>query len=114
MDLKNLSTKHCLRVSREESPLAEGEVRMYLDQIPEWSVVEIDGIPRLERRFKFKDFKGALAFTNLIGEIAEEQDHHPLIQTEWGKVTVNWWTHVIKGLHLNDFIMAARTDGLYT
>ena len=68
----------------------------------------------MERTFKFKDFAEALSFTNKIGRIAEEEAHHPLILTEWGKVTVTWWTHKIKGLHHNDFIMAAKTDLLLT
>jgi 4a-hydroxytetrahydrobiopterin dehydratase len=112
MELKNLSTMHCARVNREESPLTEPEVRAYHAQISEWSIAIKDNIQRLERQFKFKNFSEALEFTNQVGAIAEEEDHHPLIHTEWGKVTVNWWTHVIKGLHQNDFIMAAKTDEL--
>jgi 4a-hydroxytetrahydrobiopterin dehydratase len=75
-------------------------------------VVTKDGIKRLERSFKFNDFAEALAFTNQVGELAEKQGHHPDILTEWGKVTISWWTHAIKGLHKNDFIMAAKTDRL--
>jgi 4a-hydroxytetrahydrobiopterin dehydratase len=62
---------------------------------------------------KFKNFSQALEFTNKIGAIAEEEDHHPLIITEYGRVTVDWWTHMIGGLHKNDFIMAAKTDEIY-
>ncbi len=76
-------------------------------------MVEEKDIPRLRRSFKFKDFAGALTFTQQVGEAAEQQNHHPVIRTEWGKVTVTWWTHKIKGLHQNDFIMAAKTDQLY-
>jgi 4a-hydroxytetrahydrobiopterin dehydratase len=79
-------------------------------QVPDWSVVERDGVPQLERVFKFPDFVQALAFTNRVGEIAEAEDHHPALLTEWGRVTVTWWTHTVRGLHRNDFIMAARTD----
>ena len=82
-------------------------------QIPEWMVREVDGMQRLERVFKFKDFAQSLEFTNRIGAIAEEEDHHPLIVLEWGKVTLQWWTHTIGGLHKNDFIMAAKSDQLY-
>jgi 4a-hydroxytetrahydrobiopterin dehydratase len=67
---------------------------------------------RLERAFKFKDFAEALAFTIKVGEIAEAEGHHPALLTEWGRVTVTWWTHKIRGLHRNDFIMAAKTDHL--
>ena len=59
-----------------------------------------------------KNFIEAMAFTNKIAMIAEKEDHHPLIVTEWGRVKVQWWTHKIKGLHKNDFIMAAKTDAL--
>jgi len=68
---------------------------------------------RLEKAFQFKDFRQALAFTNRIAQLANEADHHPAILTEWGKVTVTWWTHKIKGLHKNDFIMAAKTEQAY-
>lgn len=88
------------------------EINEYLPQIPKWKIVEIDGVNRLQRTFTFNDFKTALAFTNKVGEIAEQEDHHPAILTEWGKVTISWWSHKIKGLHVNDFIMAAKTDAL--
>ncbi len=78
--------------------------------IPGWQLVVRDGVPRLERIFKFKNYVRALEFTNEVAKIAEEQGHHPLIVLEWGRVTVQWWTHVVKGLHKNDFIMAAKTD----
>lgn len=75
--------------------------------------MDADGISHLERTFRFKNFAQALAFTNRVGELAESEGHHPLLQTEWGKVKVSWWTHVIRDLHQNDFIMAAKTDILY-
>ena len=62
--------------------------------------------------YLFKNFRHALAFTNAVGAIAEEVGHHPALLTEWGKVTVTWWSHEMRGLHRNDFIMAARTDVL--
>ncbi len=84
-----------------------------MPQVPEWQITEVDGEKRLERAFKFKNFAEAIAFTDKVGTTAEEEDHHPLIVTEWGRVTVQWWTHKIRGLHQNDFIMAAKTDHLY-
>ncbi len=71
---------------------------------------EGDGIKRLERAFRFKNFAEAVAFTNRFAKTAEEEGHHPAILTEWGKVTVTWWTHKIRGLHQNDFIVAAKTE----
>lgn len=67
----------------------------------------------LQRVYQFPDFQQAIAFANSIGEIAEAEGHHPALLTEWGKVTVTWWIHAIKGLHHNDFIMAAKTDEAY-
>ena len=67
-------------------------------------------MPRLERVFKLSNFAEALDLTNRIGALAEAQKHHPAILTEWGKVTVWWWTHKIRGLHRNDVVMAAKTD----
>jgi 4a-hydroxytetrahydrobiopterin dehydratase len=91
---------------------AEEMARM-LPEIPAWEVVEEKGVPQLRRTYDFSDFARALAFTNRVGAIAEEEGHHPAILTEWGRVTVRWWTHKIRGLHQNDFIMAAKTDDLY-
>jgi 4a-hydroxytetrahydrobiopterin dehydratase len=81
-----------------------------MPNIPDWSVIVVDGVMQLSREFDFRNFAQALAFTNRVGEIAEAEDHHPAILTEWGKVTVTWWSHKIRGLHKNDLIMAARTD----
>lgn len=93
-------------------PLTKAEISELLLQVSSWQILEFDSIPRLERVFKFKDFSDALAFANRVGGLAEEEDHHPLIVIEWGRVKIQWWTHVIKGLHQNDFIMAAKTDTL--
>jgi 4a-hydroxytetrahydrobiopterin dehydratase len=90
--------------------VTDEEMEEMKPQVPDWDVVERDGIPRLERVFTFPDFAAALAFTNRVGQLAEEAGHHPALLTEWGKVTVSWWTHKIRGLHRNDFILAARTD----
>lgn len=104
----------CTSCNGGQPTLTEVEIAQLSQQVPHWSIVEReDGIKRLERSFKFRDFAEALAFTNKVGKIAEDEDHHPDILTGWGKVTVTWWTHAIKGLHRNDFIMAAKTGELY-
>ena len=82
--------------------LTEAEIAELKVHVPHWQVKNVDGMNRLERVFKFKNF----------AQVAEEEDHHPLIITEWGRVTLQWWTHVIGGLHKNDFIMAAKADEL--
>lgn len=98
---------------RVGAPLATAEqIESFMPMIPSWEIVEVDGIKHLTRVFSFKDFGEALTFTDKVGAIAEEEGHHPALLTEWGKVTVSWWTHKIRGLHVNDFIMAAKTDDL--
>ena len=89
------------------------EIAALKPTVPAWSLVDRDGILRLERVFTFPDFAAALAFTNRVGALAEAEGHHPALLTEWGRVTVTWWTHKLGGLHRNDFIMAAKTDELY-
>ena len=108
-----LAQMQCIPCRGGQPPLSVDEIAELILQIPEWNLREQEGIKRLERQFKFSNFAQALAFTIELGSMAEAEDHHPAILTEWGKVTVNWWTHVIKGLHRNDFILAARTDNLF-
>jgi 4a-hydroxytetrahydrobiopterin dehydratase len=108
----HLTELKCVACRGGEPTVTDEEIRELHPQIPDWQIPERDGIKQLERTFKFKNFAEALRFTNQVGELAEEEDHHPRLVTEWGKVTVTWWTHKIKGLHQNDFIMAAKTDEL--
>lgn len=89
------------------------EIAEFQPQIPAWHIVTRDGVDQLERRYTFRNFVDALAFTVKVGLLAEREFHHPGLQTAWGEVTVTWWSHKIKGLHRNDFILAARTDRLY-
>jgi len=106
-------TKRKCEACRAGAPLvSDEEISKYKPGIPDWGILEIDGVKRLVRVFTFKNFKQALEFTNQVGVIAEQEGHHPAILTEWGKVTVSWWTHAVKGLHINDFIMASKTDAL--
>jgi 4a-hydroxytetrahydrobiopterin dehydratase len=100
----------CVPCQGGEPTLTDAEIARFRPMVSRWSLVEKDGIKRLERVFRFEDFGDALAFTDKVGAIAEAEGHHPALLTEWGRVTVTWWTHKIKGLHKNDFIMAAKTD----
>lgn len=106
----SLSKQQCEACRADAPRVNDDELAELMSQIPDWSGVVVDGMLQLHREFRFKNFRQALAFSNLVGELAEEEGHHPAILTEWGKVTVSWWTHKIAGLHKNDFIMAARTD----
>jgi 4a-hydroxytetrahydrobiopterin dehydratase len=101
-------------VCRADTPrIGEDELPRLMLEIPHWSAVVVDDVTQLSREYKFGNFAEAMAFSNRVGEIAEVEDHHPAILTEWGKVTITWWTHTIRGLHINDLIMAARTDLAY-
>ncbi len=110
MDVQTLAKMQCEVCRVGAPPVTDEEVAELQPLVPEWKIVQHNGYRQLERVFKFKDFAQALAFTNRVGAQAEAEGHHPSILTEWGRVTVTWWTHKIKNLHRNDFIMAARTD----
>ncbi len=111
--MEELIQDHCIPIKSDTPKLVEPEVARLIAQLPGWSVYEKDGEPRLEKTFKFENFKQAASFSAWIADEADKEDHHPAILTEWGKVTITWWTHRIKGLHRNDFIMAAKTERLY-
>jgi 4a-hydroxytetrahydrobiopterin dehydratase len=110
--MNELSNKECEACRIDSPQVTEEESQKLILEIPKWEVIKLDGINCLRRTYEFTNFIEAIAFTNKVGEISEEEGHHPAILTEWGKVTVTWWTHKIKGLHNNDFIMAAKTDQL--
>jgi len=110
--MSELAQMKCVACRGGVPTLTDEEISELQPDVPEWDVIEVEGVKRLERTFKLKNFIEAIAFTNKIAMTAEKEDHHPLIVTEWGRVKVQWWTHKIKGLHKNDFIMAAKTDKL--
>ena len=103
----------CVACRSDAPTVTEAEIAELQPLVSEWEIVEQDGIKKLTRVFRFGDFAEALAFTNTLGELAEQENHHPALLTEWGRTTVTWWTHKIKGLHRNDFVMAAKADELY-
>lgn len=106
-ELKDRACEPCLKGA---VPMSAIETERLMQQLPGWKIVMEDGVNRLQRTFTFPDFIQALAFTSRVGQLAEAEGHHPKLITEWGRVTVVWWTHSANGLHLNDFVMAARTD----
>jgi 4a-hydroxytetrahydrobiopterin dehydratase len=110
--MTTLSQQKCIPCHGGEAAISQAEIDTFQPQIPDWCQFEHRGEQRIERLYQVKDFKTALAFTNAIGDLAEAEAHHPAIVTEWGKVTVTWWTHTVGGLHLNDLIMAAKTDAI--
>jgi 4a-hydroxytetrahydrobiopterin dehydratase len=108
--MSELSEKECVPCKGVVPPL-KGQALAELQQKlgGGWNVVNEH---HLEKQFTFKDFREALAFTNRLGDLAEEQGHHPDIYLAWGKVKVTIWTHKIDGLTESDFVMAAKTEEL--
>jgi len=111
--MSSLDIMRCTPFRGGEQPLSRAEIDDYLPQVPNWKLERQNGFYRIERSFRFPDFTAALKFTNKIGELAEREGHHPSVLTEWGRVTVSLWTHKIRGLHRNDFVMAAKSDKTY-
>jgi 4a-hydroxytetrahydrobiopterin dehydratase len=112
--MTELARMKCVPCRGGLPPLSGEEIARLQPDVPEWELISTEGPLRLRRTFRFKDFTSALDFTFQVGQAAEKEDHHPTLLTEWGKVTVTWRTHKIRGLHQNDFIMAAKTDALYS
>lgn len=110
--MDTLTNEKCAACRRDSTPVTLAEIHELQSQVPEWALVEREGIQRLERVFILTNFVEALSFTNRVGALAEAEGHHPAILTEWGRVTVTLWTHKIRALHRNDFIMAAKIDSL--
>jgi 4a-hydroxytetrahydrobiopterin dehydratase len=111
--MDELAQLHCSPVTTNTPRLNDRDVSQLKAKLPGWTTSEKDGELHLEKSFQFEDFNQAIAFTDQVAQIANKEDHHPTLLTEWGKVTVTWWTHKIRGLHQNDFIMAAKTEQLY-
>ncbi|ANU38094.1 4a-hydroxytetrahydrobiopterin dehydratase [Vibrio scophthalmi] len=107
---ETLNELRCEACSDDAIALNYDQQQALLALLNEWHIVEREGIPQLEKSFKFNNFLSAWSFANRVAELAEEEFHHPAILLEWGKVTVTWWSHSIKGLHKNDFICAAKCD----
>lgn len=111
--MTDLSEQGCEACRADAALISEDELHRLLPAISDWQVVVVDDVMQLTREFSFKNFAQAMAFSNRVGDLAEAENHHPAILTEWGKVTITWWSHKIRGLHKNDLILAARTDQVY-
>ena len=107
--MSSLAEKKCVPCRGGVPPLKGEELRTLARQAEGWEVVNEHHV---KKTFKFPDFRGALAFVNKVGELAEEQGHHPDIYLAWGKAEITIWTHKIDGLTESDFILAAKIDKL--
>lgn len=106
----DLSERECVPCHGDVPTLEGEELRALHEQLgAEWEVVDEH---HLSKRFEFEDFAAALEFTNEVGELAEDEGHHPLLHLTWGEVTVDVWTHAVDGLTENDFVLAAKIDEL--
>lgn len=111
--MTELIDEHCVPCRGGIPPLSQPAIQSYLPEVPDWQFIDEGGVSKIRRTYPFTKYLSALTFANQVGMLAEDEGHHPVLLIEWGKVTVAWWTHVIKGLHRNDFIMAAKTDRLF-
>ena len=111
--MDSLISQKCVACKADAPKVTDDELAELLKEIPEWKLITKESMLRLQRVFEFQGYASAVQFTNKIADLAEQEDHHPAILLEWGKVEVTWWTHKILGLHKNDFIAAAKTDLLF-
>nr|WP_319399518.1 4a-hydroxytetrahydrobiopterin dehydratase [uncultured Carboxylicivirga sp.] len=108
--MKDFIDRNCVPCKGGIPPLNEEEVKERMEQLERWKAVNNH---HLQRSFEFKDFQSALVFVNQVGQVAEQENHHPEICFTWGKVDIRIWTHKIDGLHDNDFILAAKITNLF-
>lgn len=111
--MTELANESCEACRADAPKLTAEELAYLLPQIPEWTLLDDNGVQKLARQFSFKNFAEAMAFASRVGELAEENNHHPVLTVEWGEAEVVWWTHKIDGLHKNDLVLVAKTDALY-
>lgn len=111
--MSNLADKKCVPCDDPNIPkLSWQEAQELNNQVSGWNLEEVKEHLQISKEFKFKDFKEALDFVNKVGNLAEEQGHHPNIYIIYNKVKIILYTHIIRGLHENDFIMAAKIEKL--
>ncbi len=110
---ESLRESKCVPCQLGAKRLTEQETRELIIKVPGWRRGKELGVDKLLREFNFVGFDEAFAFSSHVADLAREEDHHPTMIVEWGKVTIHWWTHKVNGLHLNDFIMAAKTDEIF-
>ncbi len=108
-----LSENKCVPCKGNSPRITQKEIDQLHPRISDWDILSENKVDYLYRSFEFKNFSAAVKFVNSVSSTAEYEGHHPKLILEWGKVQVMWWTHKIKGLHRNDFVMAAKTDSIW-
>ena len=109
--MSDLALNTCEACRIDAPIISDNEASMLIKEIEGWNLIN-DGIKKLKKEFSFSNYSDSVDFSNKVADMAEQEDHHPQIILEWGKVTVIWWSHKIKGLHKNDFICAAKTNNI--
>ena len=109
--MNDLSSQSCEACQIDAPKVPQDQIQILLSEINGWVLIE-EPINKIQKIFSFKSYKDSVDFSNKVASLADDEDHHPQILLEWGKVTVIWWSHKIGGLHKNDFICAAKTDKL--
>ena len=109
--MNDLSSQSCEACQIDAPKVPQDQIQILLSEINDWVLIE-KPINKIQKVFRFKSYKDSVDFSNKVASLADDEDHHPQIILEWGKVTVIWWSHKIEGLHKNDFICAAKTDKL--
>ena len=111
--MNNLSQQSCSACEIGAPLVPKDQIDSLLANLDGWAV-EDSSIDRLLKKYTFQSYAAAMEFTKLIADLAESEGHHPKITLEWGLVSLEWWSHKIKGLHMNDFICAAKSDEMYS
>ncbi len=109
--MNDLSSQSCEACQIDAPKVPQDQIQILLSEINGWFLID-EPINKIQKIFSFKSYKDSVDFSNKVASLADDEDHHPQIVLEWGKVTVIWWSHKIEGLHKNDFICAAKTDKL--
>ena len=109
--MSDLASNSCEACRIDAPRVSDNEASLLIKEIEGWDVID-EGVKKLKKEFSFSNYSDSVDFSNKVADMAEQEDHHPQIILEWGKVTVIWWSHKIKGLHKNDFICAAKTNNL--
>jgi 4a-hydroxytetrahydrobiopterin dehydratase len=109
--VNDLSSQSCEACQIDAPKVPQDQIQILLSEINGWILID-EPINKIQKVFSFKSYKDSVDFSNKVASLADDEDHHPQIVLEWGKVTVIWWSHKIEGLHKNDFICAAKTDKL--
>ena len=108
--MTDLVKEKCVACRADSLPVTDDEIAMLSSTVSSWSIINENDIRKLQRLFTFRNFVQSMAFTNQVVDLSEEEGHHPRLLVEWGRVVVTWWTHKIKDLHRNDFVMAAMVE----